>query len=69
MYLKLVVLYYLFFVSKLLGGAMDCIVRHGGNADDVEVEDRGGQQNRSARLNCFIEMLELAGSAGGDDFR
>ena len=26
-----------FFVSKLLGGAMDCIVRHGGVAKDVEV--------------------------------
>lgn len=26
-----------FFVSKLLGGAKDCIVRHGGNVSDVEV--------------------------------
>ncbi len=26
-----------FFVSKLLEGAIDCVVRHGGNASDVEV--------------------------------
>ena len=26
-----------FFVSKLLGGAVDTIVRHGGNADDIDV--------------------------------
>lgn len=26
-----------FFVSKLLGGAMDCIVRHGGAAKDIDV--------------------------------
>ncbi len=26
-----------FFTSKLLSGAIDCIVRHGGNANDVEV--------------------------------
>ena len=26
-----------FFVSKLLGGAKDCIVRHGGSADDIDV--------------------------------
>ena len=26
-----------FFTSKLLGGALDCIVRHGGCADDIEV--------------------------------
>ena len=26
-----------FFTSKLLGGALDCIVRHGGNAGDIEV--------------------------------
>lgn len=26
-----------FFTSKLLDGALDCIVRHGGAADDVEV--------------------------------
>jgi 6,7-dimethyl-8-ribityllumazine synthase len=26
-----------FFVSKLLDGAMDAFVRHGGNADDVAV--------------------------------
>lgn len=26
-----------FFVSKLLEGAMDCLVRHGGRTDDVEV--------------------------------
>ncbi|MDT8391246.1 MAG: 6,7-dimethyl-8-ribityllumazine synthase [Lentisphaeria bacterium] len=26
-----------FFVSKLLGGAIDCIVRHGGDAEDVDV--------------------------------
>ncbi len=26
-----------FFVSKLLGGAVDAFVRHGGNADDVSV--------------------------------
>jgi 6,7-dimethyl-8-ribityllumazine synthase len=26
-----------FFVSKLLGGAVDAVVRHGGNADNIEV--------------------------------
>lgn len=26
-----------FFTSKLLGGALDCIVRHGGRAGDIEV--------------------------------
>ena len=26
-----------FFVSKLLGGAKDCILRHGGAAEDIEV--------------------------------
>ena len=44
-----------FFVSKLLGGAVDAAVRHGGNVDDIEVAWVPGAYELPFAVKKFLE--------------